>query len=102
MSVDGHSDVVWADFDQDEDQYFGTPFWCDDSQKLFVQWMPRVQQELRLYSVDAERGKLETIYKEEYPTWVNWMDDMLFASDGLYRFISCPMTERPLPDLPTA
>jgi len=84
VSVDGHSDVVWADFDQDEDQYFGTPFWCDDSQKLFVQWMPRVQQELRLYSVDAEKGKLETIYKEEYPTWVNWMDDMLFASDGLY------------------
>ena len=84
VSVDGHSDVVWADFDQDEDQYFGTPFWCDDSQKLFVQWMPRVQQELRLYSVDAEKGKLETVYKEEYPTWVNWMDDMLFASDGLY------------------
>lgn len=84
VSVDGHSDVVWADFDQDEDQYFGTPFWCDDSQKLFVQWMPRVQQELHLYSVDAEKGKLETIYKEEYPTWVNWMDDMLFASDGLY------------------
>ena len=55
VSVDGHSDVVWADFDQDEDQYFGTPFWCDDSQKLFVQWMPRVQQELRLYSVDAEK-----------------------------------------------
>lgn len=84
VSVDGHSDVVWADFDQDEDQYFGTPFWCDDSQKLFVQWMPRVQQELRLYSVDAEKGKLETVYKEKYPTWVNWMDDMLFASDGLY------------------
>lgn len=84
VSVDGHSDVVWADFDQDEDQYFGTPFWCDDSQKLFVQWMPRVQQELHLYSVDAEKGKLETVYKEEYPTWVNWMDDMLFASDGLY------------------
>ncbi len=84
VSVDSDEDIVWADFELGVDQYFGTPFWGDDSQRLFVQWMPRVQQELRLYAVDANKGHLSLIYDEKYPTWVNWMDDMLFASDGLY------------------
>lgn len=76
--------IVWADFEESSEQYFGTPFWGADSRKLFVQWMPRVQQELRLYAVDAADGALETIYTEKYPTWVNWMSDMLFGKDGLY------------------
>lgn len=76
--------IVWADFEDSPEQYFGTPFWGADSQKLFVQWMPRVQQELRLYAVNASDGALETIYTETYPTWVNWMSDMLFGKDGLY------------------
>ncbi len=84
VSVESDEDVVWADFEIGVDQYFGTPFWGDDSKRLFVQWMPRVQQELRLYAVDSYNGRLSLIYDEKYPTWVNWMDDMLFASDGLY------------------
>ena len=76
--------TVWADFLDDSEQYFGTPFWGDDSKSLFVQWMPRVQQQLVLYAVCASNGKKTTIYEESYPTWVNWMDDMLFGNDGLY------------------
>ncbi len=84
VSLDQSQDICWADFDYTLDQYFGTPFWGDDSKRLFVQWMPRVQQELRLYAVDAVDGSLQTIYTEKYPTWVNWMEDMLFSSKGLY------------------
>ncbi len=81
---DEEDGIIWADFDYSSDQYFGTPFWGDDSRRLFVQWMPRVQQELRLYAVDANDGGIESIYEETYPTWVNWLDDMLFCKDGLY------------------
>ncbi len=76
--------ITWADFDSSKDQYFGTPFWGDDSKQLFVQWMPRVQNTLELYAVAACDGSLKHIYHEEYPTWVDWMDDMLFGRDGLY------------------
>ncbi|MBQ0077227.1 MAG: prolyl oligopeptidase family serine peptidase, partial [Bacteroidales bacterium] len=76
--------ITWADFDSSKDQYFGTPFWGDDSQQLFVQWMPRVQNTLELYAVKADDGSLQHIYHEHYDTWIDWMDDMLFASDGLY------------------
>ncbi len=83
ISLDDQS-LRWADFDYSLDQYFGTPFWGDDSRRLFVQWMPRVQQELRLYAVDASDGSLQKVYDEKYSTWVTWMEDMLFSSKGLY------------------
>ena len=76
--------IVWADFDEDDDQYFGTPFWGADSRKLFVQREPRVQQELELFAVDAASGSKTSIYRETCPTWLDWMQDMLFTKDGLY------------------
>ncbi len=83
ISLEDNS-LCWADFDYAPDQYFGTPFWGDDSKRLFVQWMPRVQQELRLYAVDAVDGSLQTVYSEKYHTWAGWLSDMLFSSKGLY------------------
>lgn len=76
--------TTWADFDEAEDQYFGTPFWGADSRQLFVQWMPRVQQDLVLYAVKASDGSKSRIYSEHYDTWIDWMEDMVFTKDGLY------------------
>lgn len=76
--------TTWADFDPSEDQYFGTPFWRDDSKALYVQWMPRVQNTLELYAVSVEDGSKKSIYHEQYSTWIDWMDDMIFGTDGLY------------------
>lgn len=36
--------VVWADFNQKDDQYFGAPFWRPDGSGILVQWMPREQK----------------------------------------------------------
>ena len=83
ISLDNPGHTVWADFDYTQDQYFGTPFWGDDSRRLFVQRMPRVQQELDLFAVSAADGSLTSIYHEQYHTWVNWMEDMLFSPEGL-------------------
>lgn len=88
----GHADessglpaVVWADFDQGQDQYFGTPFWGPDSREFFVSRMPRLQNELDLYSVDVEDGSLRCIYHESYPkAWTEWINDVVFTEKGLY------------------
>lgn len=77
-------ELLWVDFPLSGEQYFGTPFWSEDSQSLYVQWMPRVQQELKLYKVDVQSGKPQCIYSESSETWVDWMEDMLFTSKGLY------------------
>lgn len=77
-------DIVWADFNPRDDQYLGTPFWGPDSRKLFVQRMPRIQHELDLFAVDATDGSKESVYHETWPTWVNWIEGMLFDEGGLY------------------
>ena len=78
------AETTWADFDYALDQYFGTPFWSPDSGELFVPREPRRQNMLELYAVDAADGSLRQVYREEYPTWVEWIDDMLFTDDGFY------------------
>lgn len=76
--------IVWADFDEKEDQYFGTPFWGADSQEFFVAREPRIQNTLDLYSVSATDGSKKHIYHEEYKTWLDWINGMLFTDNGLY------------------
>ena len=76
--------IVWADFDEKEDQYFGTPFWGSDSQGFFVSREPRTQNTLDLYRVDAATGGKEHIYHETYPTWLDWIEGMFFGEKGLY------------------
>lgn len=76
--------IAWADFDENEDQYFGTPFWGADSEGFFVQREPRRQNELDLYSVNPADGSKTRIYHESYDTWLDWIDGMYFGRKGLY------------------
>ncbi len=78
------SDIVWADFDPTLDQYFGIPFWSPDSQEFFIARMPRLQNTLDLYSVNASDGSKKHIYNETYKTWLNWIDPVVFTEKGLY------------------
>lgn len=84
VNLDSPSDIVWADFEDDSDQYFGTPFWGEDSKELYVQREPRRQSQLDLYAVSAATGAKRLVYHEEYPTWVEFITGMLFTSKGLY------------------
>ena len=77
-------DVVWAHFDQKEDQYFGIPFWGADSQTFFVAHEPRIQNTLDLFAVSPADGSKRAIYHEEVPTWLDWIEGMLFTDKGLY------------------
>jgi dipeptidyl-peptidase 4 len=61
--------TVWTDFNPKEDQYFGTPFWTPAAQ-LWIQWMPRSQDNLKVYQVDLASGAKKEIYDEKQTTWI--------------------------------
>ena len=80
----GRVSTVWADFDEKEDQYFGIPFWSDDSKTFYVAREPRIQNTLDLYAVSPADGAKKVLYHEYYPTWLDWIEGMLFTDKGLY------------------
>ena len=83
-ALNGHISTVWADFDGKEDQYFGIPFWSDDSRTFYVAHEPRIQNTLDLYAVSPVDGSKNVLYHEYYPTWLDWIEGMLFTDKGLY------------------
>ena len=83
-ALSGKASTVWADFDEKEDQYFGIPFWSDDSRTFYVAHEPRIQNTLDLYAVSPEDGAKRVLYHETYPTWLDWIEGMLFTEKGLY------------------
>ncbi len=77
VPVEGGS-TVWADFNENDDQYFGTPFWTADSKNLWIQWMPRSQDNLKIYSINPQSGAKKEVYDEKQKTWINWFTDVPF------------------------
>ena len=65
------SDIVWADFNEKEDQYFGQPYWAYDSESIMIQWMNRDQTDLKFYYVDPTSGAKQEFYHEHQDTWIN-------------------------------
>lgn len=74
--------VVWADFNPKADQYFGQPFWRPDGSGLLVQWMPREQNNLKLYEINPASGAKKEIYDEQQPTWIDWISELYWIKDG--------------------
>lgn len=70
--------IVWAAFNEKQDQYFGQPFWMPDSRQVLVQWMNRGQDTLLIYSIDLQTGKKNVIYSEHQTSWVDWLEGMEF------------------------
>ncbi|WP_131538448.1 S9 family peptidase [Pedobacter nototheniae] len=63
--------VVWADFNEKDDQYFGMPYWSFDGSSLMVQWMNRGQDNLKFYTVNPATGAKKEIYDEKQKSWVD-------------------------------
>ena len=83
IDADG-GNTVWADFEDSPEQYFGTPFWGPGSDELFVSRMPRRQNLLEVFAVNTADGSKRSVYSESYPTWVTWIEGMLFTDKGLF------------------
>lgn len=62
--------TIWADFNEKDDQYFGTPVWTPAGQ-LWAVWMNRGQDNLKLYNVDLNNGVKTEIYDEKQTTWID-------------------------------
>jgi len=73
IGADGGT-VVWADFNEKDDQYFGMPWWRPDGQGLWIQWMPRTQDYYVIYEMNLATGGKKTIYEERQSTWID-LDD---------------------------
>jgi dipeptidyl-peptidase-4 len=63
--------VVWADFDQNDDQYFGQPLWTPSGKSIWIQWINRGQDNYRLFDVDIRTGSKNEIYHETQKTWID-------------------------------
>ncbi len=66
--------VVFADFNAADDQYFGAPYWTNDGSSLWVQWMNRKQDNLKIYAVDPASGSKKELYNETQKTWIQLED----------------------------
>ncbi|MDD4057953.1 MAG: DPP IV N-terminal domain-containing protein [Bacteroidales bacterium] len=76
--------VLWGDFNELDDQYFGTPYWNSNSDELLVQWMDREQSNFMLYSVFRNSGEKRVVYKEHQDTWIDWLEEVRFGKNGFY------------------
>jgi dipeptidyl-peptidase 4 len=66
--------VTWADFNASDDQYFGAPYWTNDATALWVQWMNRKQNNLKIYAVNPTTGSKKEVYDETQKTWIQLED----------------------------
>lgn len=66
----GGGNIVWADFNPKDDQYFGAPYWTNDGSSLWVQWMNRLQDDLVIWAVDPSSGSKKVLYEERQKTWI--------------------------------
>ncbi|MGA9119278.1 MAG: DPP IV N-terminal domain-containing protein [Bacteroidota bacterium] len=78
----GGGTIRWSDFNPADDQYFGTPFWTPDGKSLWVQWMNRSQDDLKIYGVDPATGTKKEIYEERQPAWVEWFETITFLQNN--------------------
>jgi len=74
--------ISWADFDEKADNYLGTPFWTPDGSSLWMQWMNREQNNLKIYAVDPVLGKKTEIYDEKQKTWLDWFKEIYFLENN--------------------
>lgn len=72
-----NGNTTWADFNPREDQYFGTPVWAPNGQ-LWVSWMNRGQDQLKVYSLDVNNGGKTLVYEEQQKTWIDLDDNDRF------------------------
>ncbi|MEO7490463.1 MAG: DPP IV N-terminal domain-containing protein, partial [Ferruginibacter sp.] len=77
--------ITFADFNDKDDQYFGAPYWTPDGSALWVQWINRGQNNLKIWSVNPGTGDKKEIYDEKQKTWIQLEDGyerLHFLSSG--------------------
>jgi dipeptidyl-peptidase-4 len=83
ISLDNNQ-VTWADFNEHDDQYFGSPYWKPDGSSLLVTWMNREQNNVKIYDVNVQSGAKKEVYDEKQKTWIRLdnEDRLTFLKNG--------------------
>jgi len=66
--------ITWADFNENEDQYFGWPIWNPNNNCMWMSWMDRGQNNLKIYELDMSTGAKKEVYQEYQKTWIDLED----------------------------
>ena len=66
--------ITWADFNDQDDQYFGWPIWNPNNNSMWISWMDRGQNNLVIYELDMQTGLKKSVYKEYQKTWIDLED----------------------------
>lgn len=66
--------ITWADFNEQDDQYFGWPIWNPNNNSMWMSWMDRGQNNLKIYELDMATGAKKEVYKEYQKTWIDLED----------------------------
>ncbi|GAC1442177.1 MAG: S9 family peptidase [Sediminibacterium sp.] len=78
--------TVWADFNAQDDQYFGWPIWRPGTNALWLPWMNRDQNNLKIYEINTSNGNRKEVYSETQKTWIDLEDRVggriNFLADG--------------------
>ncbi|MGN6415871.1 MAG: DPP IV N-terminal domain-containing protein [Pseudobacter sp.] len=84
--------LVWADF-PDADQYFGRLSFTPTN-KLLLKWMPRQQQEVKVFEVNPDNGAKKQIYEEHSSTWldINNCADITYIDSGRHFILASERT----------
>ncbi len=69
VNPDG-GNTVWADFNEKDDQYFGWPTWNPTTSELWISWMNRAQNNLKIYAVNTTAGSKKQLYEETQKAWI--------------------------------
>jgi dipeptidyl-peptidase 4 len=80
--------TTWLDFDEKADAYLAFPDWSTDSQTVFVQWMNRGQDTLRVFACPVSTGRPRLLHEEKQASWVDWYEDFTPLADGSVLFSS--------------
>jgi dipeptidyl-peptidase-4 len=87
VSVDSGR-TTWLDFPEKADHYLAFPKWAPDGKTLYLQWMNRGQDTLRVYACDTASGTPRPVHEEKQPTWVDWYEQLTPLADGSLLLIS--------------
>jgi dipeptidyl-peptidase-4 len=66
--------LTWADFNEAEDQYFGWPIWNPNNNSMWLSWMDRGQNNLKMYELNMATGAKKLVYAEYQKTWIDLED----------------------------
>ena len=77
-------EIAWAQVDENEEFYFGLPYWQPNSKALWLQWLDRKQQHYKLIEADIRTGKTTLLHSERQNSWISIDDEprILFLPSG--------------------